>query len=301
MLSNKARQSIDTVSLASQYANTVWDGLVSCDKKNVIHFVAAIGPALLVIIYGKIALDLLSQGFGELSWEYLIEEPSKSGRAGGVLPILVSTVLVVGTALLVAIPMSVATALFVTEYLNKTSRTAGVFRCSMLILAGMPSVAFGLFGNVVFCQYLGMGNSIMAGGLTLSVMILPICAFTFEEVFRLVPPEFRYGAHALGFSQTRIIFKVIIPVALPGLIAGVLLGTGRALSETAVLLFTSGYSDRMPTSLLDPGRVLSIHIYDLAMNIPGGESRAAAAAILLIGVFMVICSISLLISNYAKK
>lgn len=267
-------------------------------RNQVLRLLSILGPILLLSVYGKIAFDILGQGFGELDWNYFVDTPSKSGRAGGVLPIIVSTVLVVTTALLAAVPISLATAFFVTEFISVKSKLAGIFRFSMLILAGIPSIAFGLFGNVLFCQYLGMGNSILAGGLTLAVMIIPICAFTFEEVLRLVPPELRYGAHALGFSQSRIIVKIILPVALPGLIGGVLLGTGRALSETAVLLFTSGYSDRMPTSLLDPGRVLSIHIYDLAMNIPGGESRAAAAAILLIGVFMMICSISLLFSTY---
>jgi phosphate transport system permease protein len=110
------------------------------------------------------------------------------------------------------------------------------------------------------------------------------------------------GAHALGSSKPRVILFVLLPAALPGLVSAVLLGMGRALAETAALLFTSGYSTRMPESVLDPGRVLSIHIYDLAMNIPGGESRAAAAALLIMGLFLMISSAAIFVSVvYGKK
>lgn len=259
-------------------------------------FIAVVG--LVFFAYGKMVYDIASRGIGLISWAYLTEAPQQSGRAGGVYPIVVNTVLVLGIAVVVAVPISLSIALFVTEYLSEKSRLMTLFRSSMLILASVPSISFGLFGATFFAQYLGLGTSILTGGLTLAVMIMPICAFAFEEVFRLLPVGYRRGAYALGASKARFIFCVMIPVCITEIITVVLLGAGRALAETAALLFTSGYSDRMPQSLLDPGRVLSLHIYDLAMNIPGGDRMATASALLLIGLFLIISSIGL---YFAKK
>ena len=219
------------------------------------------------------------------------------------MPIIVSTLAVLGIAVATAVPVSLAAALYVTEYIPKdATRLLNMFRSCMLVLAGIPSIAFGLFGNTVFSQWMGMGNSLLAGGLTLGVMIIPICAFTFEEVMRMLPTGYRLGAQALGATKPRLIFLVLIPAALPGLVSAVLLGTGRALAETAALLFTSGYSTRMPESVLDPGRVLSIHTYDLAMNIPGGESMAAASALLLMGLSMMISAGAIFVQvTYGRK
>lgn len=263
----------------------------------------ALAPLVLCLLYGKITYDIVVEGASQFSWEYLLDDPKHSGRAGGVLPIIVSTVIVLFIAVASAVPISLAAALYVTEYLPKSStRLLNMFRACMLVLAGIPSIAFGLFGSAIFGQWMGMGNSLLSGGLTLGVMIIPICVFTFEEVFRMMPSGYRLGAHALGSSKPRLIVFVLLPAALPGLVSAVLLGMGRALAETAALLFTSGYSTRMPESVLDPGRVLSIHIYDLAMNIPGGESRAAAAALLIMGLFLMISSAAIFVSVvYGKK
>ena len=145
----------------------------------------------------------------------------------------------------------------------------------------MPSIVFGLFGNAFFCVALGLGFSILSGGLTLACMILPLMIRATEEGLRAVPQELRLGAAALGLGPAAVFWRLLLPVALPGLAVGLVLGMGRALAETAALLFTSGYVDRMPTSLLDSGRALSIHVYDLAMNVAGGEPRAYATALIL--------------------
>ncbi|MGR3624555.1 PstA family ABC transporter permease [Pseudophaeobacter sp.] len=255
--------------------------------------------SLVFLTYGKVIFDIASQGIGQINLSYLTDAPRQSGRAGGVFPILVSTVLVLAIAVAVALPTSLAIALYVTEYLAQGSALSSLFRSSMLILASVPSIAFGLFGSSFFAQFLGLGTSLLTGGLTLAVMIIPICAFAFVEVFRLLPTGYRTGAYALGAGKARFILCVMIPTCTAEIITVVLLGTGRALAETAALLFTSGYSDRMPESLLDPGRVLSIHIYDLAMSIPGGDRMAAASAVLLIGLFLLISSVGLYFSKKA--
>ncbi|WP_299622911.1 phosphate ABC transporter permease PstA [uncultured Tateyamaria sp.] len=256
--------------------------------------------ALVFLTYGKIVFDIVMKGIGFVDWGYLTEDPRMSGRAGGVFPIIVSTLWVLSIAVVVAVPISLAIAIFVTEYLSPFSTLSRIFRLSMLILASVPSIAFGLFGATFFAQYLGFGTSILTGGLTLAIMVIPICAFAFEEVFRLLPTGYRNGAFALGARKARFIFFILIPASATDIITVVLLGTGRALAETAALLFTSGYSDRMPESIFDPGRVLSIHIYDLSMGIPGGDRMASASAILLIGLFLIISSVGIFFSRKAK-
>ncbi len=249
------------------------------------------------LVFAKIVFDIGSAGLGLIDLDYLTDAPQQSGREGGVFPVIVSTLLVLFIAIIVAVPISLAAALFVTEYLPRGSRWVSIFRSSMLVLACVPSIAFGLFGSMFFGQTLGLGTSLLTGGLTLAVMIIPICTFAFEEIFRLLPTGYRYAAYALGSGKARFIFRLMIPVNIGDIVGVVLLGLGRALAETAALLFTCGYSDRMPESLLDPGRVLSIHIYDLAMNIPGGDAMASASALLLISMFLIISTVGLAITN----
>ena len=149
-------------------------------------------------------------------------------------------------------------------------------RRSLDVLAGVPSIVFGLFGNAFFCKTLHLGFSILSGGLTLACMVLPILIRATEEGFRSVPADLRPGAAALGLSRTSTLFRLLLPAAVPGLTVGLVLGIGRALAETAALIFTSGYVDRMPSSLTDSGRALSIHIYDLSMNVAGGSLAPGA-------------------------
>jgi phosphate transport system permease protein len=259
-------------------------------------------PALLglvLLVYGAVLYDLARAGLTEIDVEYLTSEPQMSGRTGGVLPMIVATLTVLAIAVVTALPISIGAALFVTEILHPASGWAQLMRACLLILACVPSIAFGFFGAAFFGQTLGFGISLLTGGLTLAVMILPVCTFALEEVFRMLPSGYRAGAFALGSSRTRFIFTVLLPLSAPQILSVALLGMSRALAETAALLFTSGYSDRMPHSVMDPGRVLSVHIYDLAMNIPGGDRMASAAALLLIALFLVIVAIFLLLSGWS--
>jgi len=161
-------------------------------------------------------------------------------------------------------------------------------RRSLDVLAGVPSIVFGLFGNAFFCVVLGMGFSILSGGLTLACMVLPILIRSAEQGLRAVPQAQRRAAAGVGLSRGAIVWRIVLPTATPAVLVGVVLGIGRALAETAALIFTSGYVDRMPRSLSDSGRALSIHIYDLAMNIPGGDGNAYASALVLVALLVVI-------------
>lgn len=232
--------------------------------------------------------DLVRGGVAHLSWNFLVDAPRDAGRAGGIGPILVSTVLVLLVALTAALPLGWMTAALLAEYVSADSTFGSAVRYSLQVLAGVPSIVFGLFGNAFFSIYLGMGFSILSGGLTLACMLLPILVSTGEAGLRAVPDAYRLSAAALGMSRKTTLFHLLLPAAAPSLAAGLLLGIGRAVAETAALLFTSGYVDRMPGSLLDSGRTLAIHIFDLSMNVSGGDASAHASALVLITALLLI-------------
>ena len=245
--------------------------------------------ALLVsAIFIWILSDLVRGGIAHLSWEFLTESPRDAGRAGGIASILVSTILILLVALVTAIPLAWATAVLLAEFIPITSLFGKVVRFSLYVLAGVPSIVFGLFGNAFFSIYLGLGFSILSGGLTLACMLLPILTATAEAGLRAVPDNYRLSSAALGMTRTAALIHLIVPAAAPALVAGLLIGIGRALAETAALLFTSGYVDRMPGSLLDSGRALALHIFDLSMNVPGGDAPAFAAALILVSLLLCI-------------
>lgn len=240
---------------------------------------------------GWIFLDIFRQGWHQINWEFLTTAPRNAGRNGGIFPILVSTALILGVCLLVAVPLGLGTAIFLTEFTRVGSCFCAGVRLSLDILAGAPSIVLGLFGNAFFSKTLGLGFSILSGGLTLACMILPIFIRSTQESFRSVPDDYRRAAAALGLSRTAILRVVLLPAAMPGIAVGLMLGIGRAIAETAALIFTSGYVDRFPTSLFDSGRSLSIHIYDLATNVPGGEANAYGSAIVLVFFLIIINTI----------
>jgi len=238
--------------------------------------------AVVTAAFAWLLIDVTWRGLGALSWAFLTAEPSDAGRGGGVGPIIVSTLLILAVCMAVSVPLSVGTAAMLAESTRGDTRFGRMVRRSLDVLAGVPSIVFGLFGNAFFCITLGMGYSILSGGLTLACMVLPILVRVTEEGFRAVPDAYRHGAAALGLSRTTTLLRVVLPGAGPALLVGLVLGVGRAIAETAALIFTSGYVTRMPESLLDSGRSLSVHVYDMAMNVPGGEDHAAGAALVLV-------------------
>ncbi|MBR9812573.1 phosphate ABC transporter permease PstA [bacterium] len=225
--------------------------------------------------------DIVMNGLGQINLMYLLMPVADAGRAGGIGPVIVSTSLILVVCLSVSLPLGLATAIVLSE--ADDERWFGrLVRRSLDVLAGVPSIVFGLFGYAVFGLALGLGFSILSGGLTLACMVLPILIRSIEQGLRAVPIDIRHAAAALGMQRWRTLVAVLLPAAAPGVLVGVVLGIGRAAAETAALLFTSGYVARMPDSLLDSGRSLSVHIFDLALNVAGGEPRAYAAALVLI-------------------
>lgn len=265
-----------------------WPGLLLC------WGVAALICGVLIWMLS----DLLGQGLSQLSPGFLSTPPLDAGRAGGISTVLVSTLLILLVCMGVSLPLGLGAAVLLAEFTSDENGFGRFVRRSLDVLAGVPSIVFGLFGNAFFCVYLDMGFSILSGGLTLACMVLPTLIRATEEGFRAVPAAYRQGAAALGMSRTRTLTALLLPAALPGLAVGLVLGVGRALAETAALIYTSGYVDRMPGSLLDSGRALSVHIFDLSMNVGGGEPNASAAAVVLIVLLLLINLLASAISTH---
>lgn len=252
---------------------------------------------LIVAIFLWMLGDLALQGTGRLSLSFLLDAPQDAGRSGGIWPILLSTLLILGVAMAVAMPLGLATAVFLSEFTCPGGRSRQVVGLSLDVLAGVPSIVFGLFGYAFFCIWLGLGFSILSGGLTLACMVLPILIRTTESGLRMVPNDWRHGAAALGLSRGAALRHILLPAALPAIMAGLMLGIGRAAAETAALIYTSGYVDRAPSSLFDSGRALSVHIYDMAMNVAGGDGTAYASALVLIALLVLVNGAAIRLGN----
>ncbi|TVP52457.1 MAG: phosphate ABC transporter permease PstA [Halomonadaceae bacterium] len=231
--------------------------------------------------------DLLRLGLPVLGWEFLLTAPSNAGRSGGIAPLLISTGWILLVCLSVAVPVGLGCAVFLNEWLLPESRLSRGIGLSLDVLSGVPSIIFGLFGYQVFAITLGLGFSILSGGLALACMVLPFIVRTSQQSLAAVPAGYRQAAQALSLSQTGMLWRVVLPTASPGIAAGVVLATGRALGETAVLIFTAGYVLRQPDSVLDSGRALAVHIYDLATNVTGGTSHGAATALVLLALILI--------------
>ncbi len=252
---------------------------------------------IIIIVFICILTDIMIQGVSQISWAYLTQAPSDAGREGGIAPIIVSTGLIVLLAIIIAAPLGLATAVLLSEFMQKKTLFGRFIERCLDVLASVPSIVFGLFGNAFFSLYLGLGFSILSGGLTLACMVLPILIRTAVEGLRAAPDDYRYSAAALGMTRYAALIHLLLPAATPAIVAGLMLGIGRAMAETAALIFTSGYVDRMPDSVFDSGRALSIHIYDLSMNVAGGDSKAHAAALVLIVMLLIINGLAMRFAN----
>lgn len=241
------------------------------------------GVAMMVLFIPCLMLiDLVEQGWSSVSWQFLLEMPRDAGRSGGIGSLMISTLWILLVCLIAAVPLGLTCAIYLSEYVDASSVMGKKIVQSLDVLSGVPSIVFGLFGYSVFAVKLGLGFSILSGGLSLACMILPLFIRTCEQAFRDLPQKYRMAAMALDISHFSFILKILLPYAAPGIAVAMIISIGRALAETAVLIFTAGYVIRMPSSVMDSGRALSVHIYDLAMNVPGGGQNAAATALVLI-------------------
>ncbi|MCL2639123.1 MAG: phosphate ABC transporter permease PstA [Oscillospiraceae bacterium] len=212
-------------------------------------------------------------------------------------PALVTTVIMVVLTLAIAVPLGVFTAIYLIEYASRGSRLVRIIRTTTETLAGIPSIVYGLFGYIFFCDWLGWGKSILAGCFTLAIMVLPLIIRTTEESLKSIPDAYREGSFGLGAGRLRTVFRVILPSATPGIFAGVILAVGRIVGETAALLYTIGSVIKIPESLFSQGRTLALHVFSLANDGLYTNQAYATAVVLLIVVF----GINLLAARVERK
>ncbi len=238
-----------------------------------------VGVLLFIIIY------ILAHGLPHVSWEFLTKSPENMGREGGIFPMIVGTLMVAGLAVVIAGPIGLATAIYLTEY-TREGRLTDVIRFGADCLAGIPSIIFGLFGFVFFAITLGMGLSVLSGALTLALMVLPTIIRTSEEAIRAVPYAYREVSFGLGSTRWQTVTGVVIRSALPGIGTGIVLSLGRSISETAAVMLTAGSALRMPHSVFDSSRTLALHFYILSREGISMSNAYATASVLVISILL---------------
>ena len=228
---------------------------------SLIRFLGFMGAIMLVVILFFVAY----KGIHALSWEFVTQPPVDAMTKGGIFPVIIGTVLLTFICMVVVIPIGVTTAIFLAEY-SKPGFLLKMVMMSIYTLAGVPSVVFGLFGLAVFVVAFHFGMSLLAGSLTLAVMVLPYIISTSEEAIKAVPYSFREASLACGATKWQTIRKVVLPTALPGILTGAILGTSKVSGETAPIMFTAAafFTPGVPRSLLEPVMALPYHIYVLA-------------------------------------
>lgn len=203
------------------------------------------------------------------------------------LPALFNTIIMTGLSLVIAVPFGIFSAIFLVEYAGRGNRFINVIRLTTETLSGIPSIVYGLFGMLFFVITLGWGMSILAGAFTLAIMILPLIMRTTEEALKSVPDSFREGSFGLGAGKLRTVFRIVLPSAVPGILAGVILAIGRIVGETAALIYTAGTVAEVPKNIMSSGRTLAVHMYNLASEGLHMDKAYATAVILLVVVILI--------------
>uniref|UniRef100_A0A7V6A4D4 Phosphate transport system permease protein PstA n=1 Tax=Desulfobacca acetoxidans TaxID=60893 RepID=A0A7V6A4D4_9BACT len=264
--------------------------------KSLLWSMTAFTLAILLFIIINISVE----GLPQVTATFLFQPPHDMGRAGGIFSTIVATAYITFLAILIASPLGVGTAIYLTEY-TRESWITRVIRFGSECLAGVPSIILGLFGFVLFVMKLGFGWSILSGGLSLAIMVLPTIIRTSEEAIKAVPQEFRLVCCSLGLSPWQTITRVVLPCALPGITTGIMLSVGRSLGETAVLLFTAGAALRTPTSLFDSGRTMAVHFYILAREGISMPNAYGTAAVLVISILLINLTAYTLMQRFLRR
>ncbi len=257
---------------------------------------AGVTIGLLALIVGVIVL----RGLPSISWEFLSGTPENLGRDGGILPTILGTIALGAVALLIATPLGVGSAIYLTEYTYESWLTRAI-RFGTESLAGVPSIIFGLFGFIFFVTYLQMGWSILAGGLTLALMVLPTIIRTAEEAILTVPQAYRDVSYSLGATRWKMVTTAVLPSALPGIMTGIILSFGRAVSETAAVIFTAGTALNIPVSPFSPVRTMAVHFYILAVEGISLEKAYATGTVLIFTILLINIAANLLVARVVAR
>ena len=255
---------------------------------------------VLVILY-----YIVSNGYSAISIEFLTEMPRKMMTEGGIYPAIVGTIYLIIGSMLVALPMGILAAIYLTEYAGKT-RTTWAIEMAINNLAGTPSVVFGLFGLAMFVKYLGFGPSLLSASLTLGLLIIPVIIRSSEEALLAVPPEYREASLALGISKWQTIRHVVLPASIPGIVTGSILSIGRVAGETAPILLTGAayFLPRLPDSVYSQFMALPYHLFVLATagtNIAQTRPLQYGTALVLLMIVLAVNFVAVLVRRYYRQ
>jgi len=271
-------------------------------------FALITGATLIVLAILVIILqDIIVHGLPAISWDFLTQSPRDNGRAGGIFPAIVGTLELVAGAIAIALPLGVGAAIYLVEY-TREGRVTRLIRTGADLLNGTPSIVFGLFGFAFIVLYLNVGISMLAGQITLALMVLPTVIRTTEESLKNIPHSLREGSLALGATKWQTISKVVLPPAVPGIVTGAILSIGRAAGETAPILFTAVVVSQrfLPTSVFQPVMALPFQLFYLATNVPGAAAStnkygtALVLLMLVIGFYLVAIIVRTHFQNKAR-
>ena len=259
----------------------------------------------IVIFIGYILFDIIRKGLPAINWEFISGFPRKSGSEGGIFPAIVGTLYLLFGTMLTALPLGIASAVYLSEYARQTLFTRSI-RLAIITLAGVPSIVFGLFGLGMFVIFFGFGASILAGSLTLACMVLPTIIVASEEALRAVPQSLREGSLALGATQWQTIWKNVLPYSLSGMLTGSILGIGRAAGETAPILLTVAafFLPKLPQSIFDQVMALPYHLYILATQHPEAHKVRPlqyGTALVLLALVISLSSGAMMLRSYFRR
>jgi phosphate transport system permease protein len=242
--------------------------------QNIAFFFLFLATLFIVVPVGLIVVVIIQKGLPAINGQFLMDIPRHGMRAGGIFPAIIGTLYLVSGAILFALPIGLLSAIYLSEY-SKDNLLTRIIRLAIVNLAGVPSVVYGLFGLALFVVFLKCGASILAGSLTLGIMILPVIITTSREALESVPQSFREVSLSLGASRWQTIRRIVLPNAIPGILTGTILGLGRAAGETAPILFTVAafYLPRLPKSIFDQAMALPYHLYVISTQVPNVDEK----------------------------
>jgi phosphate transport system permease protein len=243
---------------------------------------------------------ILRKGLPVISYNFLMTNPEDMGKSGGIFSTIVGTITLTFGAILIATPLGVGTAVYLTEYTRENKFTK-IVKFGSECLAGIPSIIYGLFGFILFVIKLQMGWSILSGSLTLAFMILPTIIRTSEEAIKSVPYIHREVSYSLGSTRWQTVTRVVLPSAMPGIMTGIVLSIGRSVGETAAVIFTAGSTLRLPSSLFSSSRTMAVHFYILAREGISMPNAYGTAAILIIMILVINVIAYQLMNRFIKK
>jgi len=267
--------------------------------QNIAFFFLFLATLLIVVPVGAIIVIIVVKGLPAINWQFLTDMPRQGMRAGGIFPAIVGTVYLVLGAIIFALPIGLLAAIYLSEY-AKDNKLTRIIKLSIVNLAGVPSVVYGLFGLALFVVFFKFGASILSGSLTLGIMILPLIITASREALESVPQSFREVSLSLGASKWQTIRHIVLPNAIPGILTGTILGLGRAAGETAPILFTVAafYLPQLPKSIFNQAMALPYHLYVISTQVPNVDEKIRYGTALVLLVLVLFMNLVAIIIRY---